>query len=311
MKIIIDFLSSPIWQGIQGLLAIIALIVSLTNPRKLLLERPNTKWIVKTPWTWILIVGGLLTGLSIGIKYQNLYLGLFTTFAISTIALGIQWLQNHLLLSRFNQAYDQLTYQYYELIKIIGRLQKTKYTLNNWKISHTIYENGDSKLREEITIVPVNEPVIYYFVEYKVDMNPGKIKITTENISNTEPVPLSVFEVENSNQSKTYMIVLDPPSTSVKPQRISIICERAGFWRRLIEHGQDDGTILTPFKVDIINFEIFAPRDTKWRILDSQFGEKKIEMFGAFSRATWEIKNPDQEQYHYKLFLQKEDKKVS
>jgi hypothetical protein len=304
MQIIIDFLSSPTWQGIQGLLAIIALIISLTNPRKLLLDRPTTKWIVQIPWTWILIVGGLLTGLSVGIKFQNTYLGLSTALAISTVALGIQWLQNHLLLSRFKKVYDQLTYQYYELIKIIGRLQKTKYSLNDWKISHTVYEDGNGKLREEVTIVPVNDPVIYYFVEYKVDANTQEIKIAAENISNTEPVPLYVSEVETANQSKTYMIVLDPPSTSAKPQRISIVCERAGFWKRLIENRHDEGTILSPFKVDVIDFEIFAPRDTKWRVLDSSFGDKKIEMFGSFSRAIWKIRNPDQEQYHYKLFLQ-------
>src|SRR5687767_10487807 len=122
MQSVIDFLSSQIWQGIQGVVAIIALFISLTSPRKWLLQRPNTRWIVKFPWALLLIGSGLAMGISIGIKYQNSYLGLFVASGITAIGMGIQWLQSSLLLSRFRETYDQLTHQYNTLLKIINRL---------------------------------------------------------------------------------------------------------------------------------------------------------------------------------------------
>jgi hypothetical protein len=166
-------------------------------------------------------------------------------------------------------------------------------------------------IREEVTLLPKNEPVIYYFVDYEVDTQSQGITVTAEIIDEKNPTPLSVHEIENTSKSKTFMIVIDPPSTIQQPIRISIVCERAGIWRKLIEHYQDEGTILTPVKIDSINFEAIAPRDTKWKNLSSTVGDKKIEMLGSFSRAIWKIKRPNQKRIRYKLFLQKEDKKAS
>lgn len=303
-----DILLNPILGAVANVMGIITfvigVVVSLTKSRKWLLQHSNTKWIIGIPWALLLVLIGVVIGVSVGVKYQDTYLGLFIVFAILSLGLGIQWLQSGLLLSRFKIAYNQLTNQYNDLVKIVDRLQKVEFTISNWSISNTVYENGDSRLKEELTIVPIAEPVIYYYVAYKIfpDASGNGIEFSVKNSSDGTPLPF--FEIATSEQSVTYMIVLDPPSLKAEPKRILIECKRKRVWSHLITHGQGSGSINVDYKPDVIKLELIAPPDTKWRVLRPApvVGEVKLEAFD--SRAIWNIQKPTLKEYNYSVFLE-------
>ena len=124
-------------------------------------------------------------------------------------------------------------------------------------------------------------------------------------IDMSDKTPLVVFETEKTNNSVTYMMVLDPPSTKTAPKRISITCERQGIWNNLIKRGQEEGSITPTYKVDSIDLELIAPRDTRWKAIHPApiAGEVKIEMLGSLSRAMWNLTNPPLKKYNYRVFL--------
>lgn len=304
-----DFLLNPILAGIASILGIISFVVGLfvaiTKFRKWLLQHPNTKWIVKIPWALILIVIGIAMGISVGIRNQNTYQGLSIASVITAVGLGIQGLQNSLLLSRFRETYDQLTHSYNNLLKVIDRLQDAEFTLSDWSISHTVYENGNGALKEEVTIIPVSEPVIYYYVRYSVSHNSDREEIKLSVVNASDDTPLDCYEVSTTENSVKYMIVLDPPSIISAPMRISITCERVRVWSDLIKHGRSEGSLNAKYKADSIRIELFAPRASKWKALRPapSIGDVKIDMVGNLSRATWKITSPSIRKYNYRVFL--------
>ncbi len=131
-----DILLNPFFFGggvanVIGIITfVVGLVVSLTKSRKWLLQSPNTKWIIRIPWALLLVVVGVVIGVSVGAKYQNVYLGLSVISSIAAVGMGIQWLQNSLLLSRFRETYDKLAYSYNNILKAIDR-QDTEFTLSD------------------------------------------------------------------------------------------------------------------------------------------------------------------------------------
>lgn len=308
MQSIVDFLSSPIWQGLQGLLAFIAILMSLSRPRQWLSERFATQWILHVPWAWLLVASGIIAGISIGAKFRNIYLGLFVGSTTAALGIGIQWLQTHIFLIKLQKSFDRVTSNYKGLIKQVGQLQLAEFTLRDWNITHSIDENGDGKLQEEVTIVPVNVPVYYYFVRYSIipDAIEDPIKVSAKNLS--DGIELSIFEVEDTKQSRKFMVILDPPSTTIRPKRIRLLCERRKIWGDLLNKNQDEGAILTTFDVDSIHFEIIAPRRNKWKAFypNPDTGKVKIQKIGNFSRVTWDLPKPTARKHFYKIFLEPE-----
>ncbi len=308
MQSIIDFLSSPVWQGIQGLLALIAILLTWSRPRQWLSDRVETKWILHVPWAWVLIASGIIAGISTGLKFKNIHLGLFVASATAALGMGIQWLQTHFIFSKLQKSFNRLTSNYKSLLKQVGHLQLAEFSLKDWNICHSVDNNGDGKLIEEVTIVPIDAPVYYYFVRYSIvsDSLEDPIKISAKNLP--DGTDLSVFEVEDTKQSKKFMVILDPPSTTIKPKRIRLVCERQKIWRRLIKNNQDEGSILTIFDADTIHFEIMAPRNNKWKAFypTPDTGKVKIQNVGNFSRVTWDITKPTARKHFYTVFLEPE-----
>ena len=251
---------------------------------------------------------GIVAGISTGAKYKNIYLGLFVASTTAALGIGLQWLQTHIFLSKLQKSFNQLTSNYTRLMKQVGQSQLAEFKLKDWNINHSIDENGDGKLKEEITVVPINAPVYYYFVRYSIvsDSIEDSIKISAKNV--LDGTDLMIFEVEATKQSKKYMVILDPPSTAIKPKRIRLLCERRRIWCDLIKNNQDVGAILTTFDADSIHFEIIAPHNSKWKAFypTPDTGEVKIQNTGTFSRVTWDIPKPTARKHFYKVFLEPE-----
>src|SRR5438874_7616618 len=100
MNTLRSLLSSPLWQGIQGFLAIATLIVgilfSLRSTRKLLARYARIdagSRVARIPWIWIFVALGIVAGVSIGFSYQNLYEGLSVALGSVSIGLAITWLK--------------------------------------------------------------------------------------------------------------------------------------------------------------------------------------------------------------------------
>ncbi len=154
--------------------------------------------------------------------------------------------------------------------------------------------------------MPVSEPVIYYYVRYRVFRNSASkgIKFSVVNVS--KDTPLDFYEVETTENSVKYMIILDPPSIKSAPIRVSINCERIGVWDDLIKHGKSEGSLdAKKYKADTIRIELLAPPSSKWKALNPSpvTGDVEIDMVGNLSRVAWKITKPSMRKYNYRMFL--------
>lgn len=304
-----DILLNPYINGVASVIAIVTvifqLIVSLTKSRNWLLQSPNTKWIIRIPWALLLFVVGIVLGVSLGAKYQNVYLGLFVVSSIAAIGIGIKWLQDSLLLSRYKDTYNKLAYSYNNILKAIER-QDTEFTLRDWNVTHIVHEDGTGLLKEQVTIMPVAESVNYYYVRYRVFRKSESkgIKFNVVNVSKN--TPLDFYEVEKNEDSVKYMVILDPPSTKNNPTRISIECERIGVWDDLIKYGKSEGSLdAKKYKADKIMIEVLSPPFLRWKALNPSpvIGNVEMDLVENRSRVIWEIPDPSMRKYTYRVFL--------
>lgn len=281
------------------------LFVAITKFRTWLLQYPNTKWFVKIPWSLILIIVGIFLGINVGVKYKNAYYGVSVASTVTACGMGIKLLQDSLLLSRFRETYNKLRISYNNLTKAINRVQDIDLTLSDWIISHTILENGTGILKEELTIVPFADPVVYYYKRINLAPNSDPEKIKFHVVNTSDNTPLEFYEVSVTEDSVKYMIILEPPSTLNTPKRISIICEREKIWEDLLKKGQDTGYFNANYKADNLRMELIAPPIKKWKAFHAapSTGKVNIEMLGGVSRVTWEIQNPSIKKYNYRVFL--------
>lgn len=195
------------------------------------------------------------------------------------------------------------------LLRVI-ELQQANFSdikINDWKLIHSIDEKGNSHLHEELTLVPSTGPFYFYLLENNiadsVDKN-SSIKISAKNLM--VGVPLTVLETLRTDKSVSYAIMLDPPSTVEKPQRISIDCERAALWRDLIETGKDEGIFRSSNESDFLHMEFLAPPGKRWSGFTPtpQVGDVQVEASTDKSRIIWSIPNPPARRFSYKLFLE-------
>ncbi len=309
MKIITDFLSSPVWQGVQGLLALLAIIIGLGGTRKWLEERPSTKWLIKIPWIWLFVVAGIAAGISTYLKYQDFYRGISVAFITITLGLGIQTIQTLRTSSKTGLLLGEMTAKYNRLtagLKRVVHLLPSEFSVADWRITHTIDDDGSDLLREELTIIPSNEPVYFYFKRYIAAWNAGEmaIKVSAENLKDN--TSLSIFEVERIGGYVYYVILLDPPSTITSPKRIAITCEREQIWSLLLDQNESEGSFQASHQSDSIRMELLAPRGKKWKGFHPApvFGDVEIETSGSISRISWVLKNAQPRKYAYQAYLE-------
>ena len=234
MQIIKDFLSSSIWAGVQGLLAIVSIIIAFTEPRKWLEKRPFAKWVIQIPWVWIFVIVVVVTGALAQSFETNRFLSLF--FGSVSLGLGLQWIESKRSVSQSNSELEETILNHKKLLRglqHIVHLQQPDYKVNNWKIVHSVGESGDDLLHEELTISPFDEPIYFHVKQYKVlpdHGSPASIEVSAENIADN--TPLTVLQVERSEAHIRYLILLDPPSRSSKFSRIVVKCKRTSPGKR-------------------------------------------------------------------------------
>lgn len=270
---------------------------------------PSIKWLTKTRWIWLLTIASIALGVALATKLQDLYRGLSATFAILTLGLVIQWIQTSRAESIRLNILSDITSKYSRLTKGLKRvvhLLPIDFRVADWKIIHTIEDEGLDVLREELTIIPSGDPVYFYFKKYAItsDLGNSVIKVSAQNIN--DKTPLSVFEVEQISGHIYYVILLDPPSTITSPKRIEIICERLGIWNGLINNNEAEGSLQANHPSDFIHIELLAPRGKKWKGFHPApfLGEVKIDSSGSMSRASWTLVNPQPRKYTYQIFLE-------
>lgn len=306
---ITEFLSSPIWGGIQGLLAILAIIIAFGNPRKWLEERQLTKWITKVPWIWLFILAGIAAGIGASIKFQDIYRGMSVTFASVALGLGFQLIQVFRFSTKSEKSLEGITSKYKRLttgLKRVVHLLPSEFKVADWKMIHTIDDDGSDSMREELTIIPSNEPVYFYFKKYVVAWDAGDkaINVFAKNI--LDNTPLSIFEVERIGGYVYFVILLDPPSTTTSPKRIEITCVRERIWSSLIKDSETEGAFNANHSSDLIHVEILAPRNRKWKGFHPApvLGKVELESSGSISRVLWTLKNPQPRKYTYQVYLE-------
>jgi len=329
MNTLRSLLSSPLWQGIQGILAIIALIVSillsLPGTRRFLKEHagvtPDSR-VAKIPWTWIFMALGVAAGVSIAFSYQDLYRGLSVALGAVSVGLAIKWLKSrHSAIqasSEFNTKLNQASSELSDalenkerMLKILRRFDSLEQTRTDFQLikktmTHTIDANGDGTLTEEVSIVPTGTSYVYfYFLSHSVvkDSIPRRIEASAQSLTNN--VKLEILELERSDKGVIYGIVLDPPSTAAMPQTIEIQVARPAIWKDLLKDGADEGYFKLTYPTKFVQLKIVAPPGKTWKAIARipAVGDSKLEPADNPSQIVWEIDKPSVREYKYKVFI--------
>lgn len=319
MQFLVDFLTSPWWQGIQGLLAVTGLIFAFNEPRAWVERHARAKWVSRVPWVLVFVVGGAAAGLSIGLKFQDAYRGV--SFALATLCVGLV-----IKLANVTRSFKRATSEsaamidtaeqklrvttenharLFEVVRRIVNLQQTDPTdckTFDWKVIHEISGDGGGRLYEELTLIPTGQQRVYfYFIKHTFKQGDGTLPpITLSASSLTYGTPLAVLEVDRNAGSVRYVIVLDPPSTPQEHHRIAIECQRPAIWNKLVEQNRDDGYFHSSYETNSLRLEFIAPPGKRWTHFNPtpRTGAFSIETT-THSRITWTIDNPPIKRYDY------------
>jgi hypothetical protein len=193
------------------------------------------------------------------------------------------------------------------LLKIIRRiveLHQVAYSdvhINDWTVVHAIDENGTDHLHEEFTLIPQAEPLYFYLLEsnYLEREHESTMNITARNGGNG--VPLSLLQLGRSRGIVSHAVVLDPPATKERPQRVVIDCHRQSMWKDLLEKGTDQGVLRVANKTDLLHFEFRVPQGRTWKGLNPTPEVGQITV--TPSTVVWDIPEPNTGRFSFKLFL--------
>jgi hypothetical protein len=201
---------------------------------------------------------------------------------------------------------------YEQLIKMLRRIaylhqgSYSDFTIRDWKMIHTIDEFGNGHLHEELSIVPSTTNINFYLKLFSVapiDDEQSRIHVIVKTLPDN--LPLHVSAIERTDKYVRYALLLDPPSTPERPQKIAIDCYRAAIWKDLIRTGNDEGQFRLSYEANSLCVEFLAPQGRKWKsfITSPQIGEIQIESL-PHPKIIWNIPNPPLRRYHYKVRLE-------
>jgi hypothetical protein len=317
-----SFLESPLWQGIQGLLAILTFFLSVDFVRHWVAERARASWVSRTPWFLIFIIVGTAAGISTGLRYQDAPLGVAVALGAVGVGLGVKLIEDRRSaeaasaileesLETANVKLQELLGNHQHLLYILRRVDTLEQSRRDFQLSdrrmvHRIDEHGNGTLHEELTIMPVGPNYVYfYFLGHTLNGNADQPPITVEAKTLADNINLDVLEVERSDRYAIYAVVLDPPSTAAMPRRIAIDCTRAGIWKPLLANGSDEGFFRLTYPSDSVQLEIWAPPGKAWKTFfpTPSAGSIQMEPSQNPSRIIWKIDNPSLGDYNYKVFI--------
>lgn len=299
--VLLNILREPAVQGLAALIAILSFIANLKGPRELLRQRPRTNWITQVSPVWLLGILAVAAGTTIGLNRQDPYPGLASAFAIMTFGIGRQLRQSERSLIKTRSDQDNLG-------KALRRVASHQgdFHVDDWRIVHEIDEHGNDSLHEELTIVPVSDPVYFYFKGYSISLNHHQPLPQVSAHNRSADTPLEVIEFDATDRKIRYGVLLDPPSTKDKPQRIVLKCKRTGLWKALIETHKDQGALRASHRSDSIHIEIVAPLGAEWAsytLAPQDSGTIRREESGGRSRIVVSIQNSATRKYHYDIRL--------
>lgn len=312
MNVLLTIINNPIVQILGFVFLILEIANRIDKSRKWFESYTLTRWVTRIPWIWLFMGVGLITGINIAIGSNDIFRGVSATLASVSIGLGIQWFTVFRKVLYLDTALQETTSNHKRLTKGLKRityLLPTEFKINNWKIIHTIDEDGSDVLREELTLVPTSKPVYFYFKRYSLPQGPhdSAIRVTAENL--LDNTPLAIFETEHSDKYNRYVILLDPPSTVTSPKRIAIKCVRKELWTGLVYESEKEGSIQATHKADSIQVELLAPRSKTWKGFRPapSVGNVTIESSGSVSRVIWMMKNVQPKKYLYQAFWKQKE----
>lgn len=307
MDFLLPIINNPIVQILGFIFLLLEIANRIEKSRKWLESYALTKWATKIPWIWFFMGVGVITGTNIAINSNDIYRGLSATLISISLGLGIQWLVAFRKVVHLDAALQETSSNHKRLakgLKRIAHILPAEFKINDWKMTHTIDEDGSDVLYEELTLTPTSKPVYFYSKRYSLPHEPNNsaLRVTVENL--LDNTPLAFFETDRSDNSIRYIILLDPPSTVTSPKRIAIKCIRKELWTGLIYESEEEGAIQTTYKADSLQIELVAPRSKTWKgfRLAPSFGDVKIESSSSMSRVIWIMKNVKPKKYFYHAF---------
>ena len=188
------------------------------------------------------------------------------------------------------------------VMRRIVELHQTAYSqvgIRDWSVTHSIDEQGTGHLHEEFTITTEGQPVYFYLIES--NYLEREYESTFSMAARNEEVPLSLVKLRQTPSIVSHAIVLDPPVTKERPQRITIDCTRKFIWKDLVDRGEDQGVLRVTNKTNLLHFEFIAPRNRTWKGFNPtpQIGDVTI----GPAKITWNISEPETGRFSFKLFL--------
>jgi hypothetical protein len=321
VQFIIDFLTSPWWQGIQGLLAVMGLVLAFNGPRGWVEQHARAPWVSRVPWILVFVVGGAAAGLSVGLKFRDVYRG--ASFALATLCVGLviklanatrsfkrASSESAEALLTTEQKLAEKTEHHTRLLDVMRRIvnlqqyDPTDCKTFDWKMIHSISDDGGGRLYEELTLIPTGQQRVYfYFIKHTFEPDDGTHPpITISASSLTYNKSLAVVEIDRSASDARCVVVLDPPSTPKEHHRIAIECQRPGIWGKLVKQDEDDGYFRSSYETNLLRLEFIAPPGKKWTQFNPGPGTGTFNIeTTTHSRIIWTIDNPPIKLYNYVL----------
>jgi hypothetical protein len=193
------------------------------------------------------------------------------------------------------ERYRALERSYSEARDYIRRLSfvhQASSRYNDRVMKHQILSNGVGVLLEEFTLMPDSKPVSLYLTRYGFYSPTGapcNPKVHAWDAGDRSP--LSVCEIERNDLSVLFAIMLDRPSTTDRPVKLHIKCERDNLWSSLLSDGVVDNRFTLDKPCNVFEMKFEAPPEKRWNSFRAtpSVGEIKIDNDMSPPTISWKI----------------------
>ncbi len=307
MENFLTLLKSDIWQGIQGLLALLSILVTLLERNKKIENRNSITIIKKIPWIYIIVTIGVLVAASFLISgaYGNaVFFIIYTVFITLLIYSAKQYLsikdskENIEALQKRNSLLDVFIKEAVRIITIFS----TKYCSDDMDITHEINSQGDDITNERLTIKSYFDPVFFYVKYYSFQ---EWYQVSAKNIEAN--LPLRTLDVDTSSKRVKVAVLFDRPVIVNNPLRLEVTIKRNGIWKKLIEELEDDGSILVRHQSNNLTIRLVCPPNMIFTGFNPAPNVGNYTISQSQHIITWTVDNPEVRSYTYKVYSKRKE----
>lgn len=267
MELIMSILRDPVWQGISGLLAFLALMLTFDRPKNYISSLFGNEWLLSSSGR-ILIVGLFIFLVSVFTIQLAFRYGIAVSISSGLVLLSLILL---IRVFKLNNRIDELSSaieakESYSQSLLVSQQRiisahMVPFTLDKWEYDAFINEDGDEVTEEHQIIRPKAD--IVYFRKLKYGFLPSSQssdgQISIEAYNGHTGSPLLVNLIQETPSMIICSVLLEPPATSNNPFWLNLKIVRRGAWKPLLEKGEDVATLDVDSSTKRLRVRFFLP----------------------------------------------------